>query len=1239
MFVLAFALIGSYILLQIFAASPKGQPPFLKKDKSHSAAKIEEYKLLIQQGNKNVDILTRTVKHGHPHDGTKSKGQLSKISKDRINNLSALLEDDPNAVASLLLSDQQIADANTLPNVETEQKVTLSVYYGIDHFHDWKSGEEYTVPFVTPDGTTKYPLYLTKDVKVPVAEANRQLKIEGYKIGSKILATSITKDKIVTKSNPLGGLFGKAEAASGTYNVAVIVGNPSDVTNTIDMAKLQAEFNGAAGSDINSYFNEISYGRFNLAPSFYGPYQVPVTKNSGCNSGTANNTFANALFNTANADINYLNFARVIIIDGCGGSGGYASWTTAPSTTPDGNIVRAYISIGNGRYTDKEAITHELSHIIGFDKASFGNTHAARYICLPDIFDPPTRYGKNCDSGEYEDEFDVLGSKERYSSNIAGQTDTLHKDAEPFFNSGENVTLSTPGTYNYKIGPYESPTSSVKALTVLRGNSGTSFGVEYRQATGFDSFLSDSLKCPSCNLTQGASIRFNYDTSGTGGGSDTQLIDATPGSLNTLIYRPGFKDWNDAAFLPGKTFTDSEYGITISVGTPDASGLPINVTIPAQTCTHNAPNVVGPTSLTGDGSPFQYTITVTNNDSSGCQPNTFKVFPNGVGAASTALPDYLTLAPGASQTVTVYNTVNPVYRDNFYSTSVSVTSNSLGNMTKSISFTYNLTSAADTTAPNVPSNFKVDVKGSNVNILTWSASSDNLGVAGYTIYRDGVIIGGTKDTFFVDTSAQPSTSYSYYISAFDRKNNNSAVTSTINVSNPAKTDTTFPTVPIAKVISTDDHSVSISWSNATDNVGVAYYQVQGIPGAGILLPSTTSTNFPGLHTSDSYSTYVLAFDGDGNNSGFNPNPGTVNIMTSKQGTLPPSTPNNYKTTEVSGRRDILLWDKSTDDKGVTGYKVYLCDTITIGDCGGYLYKTVTSTNTEVIKNLNDTNYFYWVQATDGDGNTSGITDKIYTYVNGFVAGGDSIPPTVSLTGPANGLTVSDKINVTYTATDNNAVTGTVLYVDGNIEGAVNTSPAAANGPIILDTAKLNNGSHTLYVKSYDYNDNSATSSTITINVQNSSTDTTPPTVSLTSPASGSTVSGTSVPLSAIANDNVGVTKVEFLVDGTVVNTDTTNPYSFNWNSTTVNNGSHAITAKAYDAANNSTISSSATITTNNTSQKPGDINGDNLVNIYDFSILAVNWNKTGQTLTTGDLSSDGKVDITDLTILAANFGT
>jgi subtilisin family serine protease len=97
-------------------------------------------------------------------------------------------------------------------------------------------------------------------------------------------------------------------------------------------------------------------------------------------------------------------------------------------------------------------------------------------------------------------------------------------------------------------------------------------------------------------------------------------------------------------------------------------------------------------------------------------------------------------------------------------------------------------------------------------------------------------------------------------------------------------------------------------------------------------------------------------------------------------------------------------------------------------------------------------------------------------------------------------------------------------------------------------------------------------------------DTTPPTVSITSPTNGSTVSG-SVSVAANATDNVGVARVEFYVDGNLKNTDSTLPYSWSWDSTTVANGSHAISAKAFDAAGNSALDS-VTVTVANGDTTP-----------------------------------------------------
>jgi uncharacterized membrane protein len=104
-----------------------------------------------------------------------------------------------------------------------------------------------------------------------------------------------------------------------------------------------------------------------------------------------------------------------------------------------------------------------------------------------------------------------------------------------------------------------------------------------------------------------------------------------------------------------------------------------------------------------------------------------------------------------------------------------------------------------------------------------------------------------------------------------------------------------------------------------------------------------------------------------------------------------------------------------------------------------------------------------------------------------------------------------------------------------------------------------------------------------LNVTTPGTDTTPPTTSVTAPANGATVSGT-VTITATASDDVGVTQMQLLVDGSVVasNTNSTS-ISFNFNTTTVANGTHTIVSKASDAAGNVGTSSTVTVTVSNSS--------------------------------------------------------
>lgn len=188
---------------------------------------------------------------------------------------------------------------------------------------------------------------------------------------------------------------------------------------------------------------------------------------------------------------------------------------------------------------------------------------------------------------------------------------------------------------------------------------------------------------------------------------------------------------------------------------------------------------------------------------------------------------------------------------------------------------------------------------------------------------------------------------------------------------------------------------------------------------------------------------------------------------------------------------------------------------------------------------------------------------------------DTTPPSVAITSPTAGSTVSGNMNITTTSSDNVGVAGIQFKLDGNNLGAEDTTIPFA---FAWNTIVTPNGAHTLTATARDAAGNQATSPPITVTVNN---DTTPPTVSIASPTNGSTVTGT-VAVNATATDNIGVVGVQFKLDGVNLGAeDTVSPYSVSWNTTTTTNGSHILTATARDAAGNTTTASNITVTVNN----------------------------------------------------------
>ncbi len=197
------------------------------------------------------------------------------------------------------------------------------------------------------------------------------------------------------------------------------------------------------------------------------------------------------------------------------------------------------------------------------------------------------------------------------------------------------------------------------------------------------------------------------------------------------------------------------------------------------------------------------------------------------------------------------------------------------------------------------------------------------------------------------------------------------------------------------------------------------------------------------------------------------------------------------------------------------------------------------------------------------------------------SGADTTPPTTSITSPTAGANINGTIPVNADANDNVAVTKVEFYLDGTtLLGTDLNSPYGVN----WDTTTTTNGGHNLMSKVYDAANNTGTSAQVNVTVNNG--DITPPSTSITAPTEGSNVSGT-IQVNADASDNIGVTKVEFYLDGTtLIATDTDSPYSVNWNTTTATNGGHNLTSKAYDAANNTGTSAQVNVTVNNGDTTP-----------------------------------------------------
>lgn len=295
----------------------------------------------------------------------------------------------------------------------------------------------------------------------------------------------------------------------------------------------------------------------------------------------------------------------------------------------------------------------------------------------------------------------------------------------------------------------------------------------------------------------------------------------------------------------------------------------------------------------------------------------------------------------------------------------------------------------DTQAPSVPINLTASGTTQTTTNLSWTASTDNVGVTGYDIYRGGVYLASSSTNSYTVTGLTASTTYTFTVSAKDAAGNNSGQSASTFVTTLANVvDTQAPTAPTLSASGTTATSTNLSWSGATDNVGVTGYDVFR---NGALLGSTTSTTYSvtGLSASTTYSFYVNAKDAAGNVSA---NSNTVSVTTLANSVTYCASQGNSTADEKIG--NVKFGTINNTSTGTAGYENFTA--ISTNATRGTAYKiTITPSWTST---KYKEGYAVWIDY-NGDGDFADTGEKVWTKTASTtspVSGTITIPTTAKL---------------------------------------------------------------------------------------------------------------------------------------------------------------------------------------------------------------------------------------------------
>ena len=471
----------------------------------------------------------------------------------------------------------------------------------------------------------------------------------------------------------------------------------------------------------------------------------------------------------------------------------------------------------------------------------------------------------------------------------------------------------------------------------------------------------------------------------------------------------------------------------------------------------------------------------------------------------------------------------------------------------------------DTTPPSTPSGFRQAATSETSVVLAWDASTDDVGVVGYGVYRELQRVTTTTEPTAALTGLECGSSYPYSIDAVDAAGNRSRF-GAVFVNTAPCSDSRAPSAPAGLTVTARTQtSVSLAWNASTDDVGVTGYRVSvnGSPRADV---AQTSATVSGLACGTAFAFSVSARDAAGNNS----NASTVNASTTACSapppppppppppgdTTPPSTPTGLAVSNLTQTGLVLSWSQSSDNVGVAAYDLYL---------NGSKTSSVTATSATWSGLTCGTAYVLGVAARDAAGNSSPRAQ-----VNATTSAcsapppppppppppGDTTPPSAPTNMRVTSVTGTSVTLAWNASTDNTGVAGYRTYRNG-VAGPTTTQLGATHSGLACNTA------YAFEVEAYDAAGNRSAPASV-VGATAPCADTQPPTVPTNVVATSRTSTSIAISWSA-ASDNVGVTGYGVYRGGTRVGTTGSTTWIFSGLSC---NSNYTIGVDAQDAAGN-----------------------------------------------------------------------